>query len=151
MNPPSGDSFEVVVSTDERNLSRLSLPSDTPEARSFFLFPVFRRRLELFLDEFSSERPPRRRMELKFDLDAEQLRTLRTGIRMPPLEKIQTFVFIANQNIFADPDVPLSLRLVSAETGVPPELARRLIGGNPSGELELVQNNFVQVRSPLDL
>jgi hypothetical protein len=151
LNPPGHASFEVIISTDEQNLSGRRLPSNTPESRAFFLFPAFRRRLELFIDGLDLALLRQRRQNLILDVDVKRLRQLLAHARLAPLDKIRTFVFIANQNVFADSDVPLSIRMVSSETGLAPELVRRQIAGDRSGELELVQNDFIQVRRPMDL
>ncbi|MDE2291981.1 MAG: hypothetical protein KGL53_07855 [Elusimicrobia bacterium] len=140
-----GSTSEVVVSTDEDNLPANLRRNATPEARAFYLFPAFRRRLERYLDGL--DRPPRGRQDLR--VPAGELRELLGEIELPPLDMVRTFVYISNENIFADRDVPLSTRIVSAETGLTREAVRRAVAD--SADLEIVEEDFLRARRPLDL
>lgn len=59
-------------------------------------------------------------------------------------EKIKNYVTVANQNIFSDPNVPISLRILADETGLDQIHIRDLIEHGQVQGIRIVANDFVQ-------
>lgn len=154
--PPKG--LSIVIKTEEDvawKLPRFPCTSNIPEQRAFYFYPIYRYILENKIIPHHKNMQAGRRTH-PYNYDSENINSLIEITQKvfanppPPLEKIKYYLYISNQNIFADPKVPFSIRLLSNAIKLSPETIRNLVRNDPDEQLDLHQNDFVIVKRTLD-
>jgi hypothetical protein len=128
----------------------------SPESIMFKLYPAFKKHLGDELDKgcFEHWLKASRMNQAKYELFTEnrykELINLIEKSQPKDEEKLQIFLSIAAHNVFADDDVPTSIRLLAGETGISQENIRHIVQQAPN-KFQLVSNDFVFLLGGYDL
>ena len=162
------NSISFHVSEPERLVVRLSasadvvhripdFPSSVPEHNALFLYPAYKQK---FLQTVESRPPSKRRernlppYEISRVFSVRQLSELQELISasvIPDLEKLKAFMAFSRQNIFSNPHIPTSLRIIQSATGLTKQSILNLVRQDPDKTFDVKDSDFIIPIREIDL
>jgi hypothetical protein len=129
-----------------------------PESNALYLFPAFKSKLfQLHRDGIIAE-------QLRVNIPAQifvipyifqngnldELQHLIETSQVEPLEKLKAFMAFCKDNIFANPAIPTSFRLISEATGFPPNQIEQLAREAPE-TFRIIPEQFLIADGGIDV
>jgi hypothetical protein len=138
--------FNTKIGVSEDAIINSGVSTNSLEATLSGIFPALLKVLESKIEQNQIE------PNATLHLNNEQVQNSLANLNVPDFEKIRNYLAISNKNIFSDPAVPLSIRIISEDTGVPTERIQQCAKQGALGaDIKLLDNKFLKVSSEMEL